>query len=163
VASARARWGRALGAFAAWVALFALYLVLISPISDWELLLGAATAALATAGGLALVGAAEPRWGALGRLPRALAAWPATLAQDVWLLLRRTVTGVRDQAPGTLRLDPAAGPAWAGALLSSTPSLCVLDVVPDPRQSDQPAVLRVHELDRTSSKLSQTVTGRATR
>ncbi|MFF2950426.1 Na+/H+ antiporter subunit E [Kitasatospora sp. NPDC057965] len=137
-----------------WGVLLVLYTVLISTVSPLELAVGGGLALLAAFGAIAVrrVSGAAP--GGPDRLAAAIRSFPGTLLADTGRLALAVLSpGHRRSAFRTVRLAPGTGPAWAAALLSSTPGAYVVDI--------DGQCLLVHALGPEASSLESALTGGA--
>lgn len=134
-----------------WGMLLLLNVVLISSVTPLEVAVGGGVALLGALGALAARRGSGATPGGTARLAPALRAFPRTLLADTGRLVlavlspRRRRSGFR-----AVRLAPGTGPAWAAALLSSTPGAYVVDV-------DGQSLL-VHALGREASALERALT-----
>jgi hypothetical protein len=145
-----------------WILLFALYVIFISTLSPLELLVGASASGVAAAAGCAVHRTAAPTAGPGRHWAAAVWAWPGTLLTETWQLARLTLAALFGRVERgrftQLRLRPGVGPAWAGGMLSATPGSCVVEVDEGHGQPGSPAVLTVHALYRSRSRLESVLT-----
>lgn len=146
-----------------WVLLFAGYLMLVSPLSGGEFVLGALLSAIG--GGAAVVARrmsgssfAVPRgWvGALLQLPAAVLADTWLLARRIWPELRRrgTPVGALRTLPLADQPDEVRGESWpavAGLVLSLSPGSFVVE------SSGHPPALLVHAMRAEPGALERSV------
>ncbi len=142
-----------------WLALTALYLVLITPVTVLEFVVGAAGAALAAcAARAARIAAGAGTGGRRGMLTAAF-LWPGAVLGDTVRFAAAIGRALRGRSvPGRLcevRLRPGTGAAWAGAALSATPGAYVVDVRHDTHEGD---VLTVHVLTEGVTALERALT-----
>ncbi|MFI2612664.1 hypothetical protein [Kitasatospora sp. NPDC018619] len=131
-----------------WGLLLLLNLVFISSVTPLETAVGAAVAVLGALGAVAVRRASGAAPGGAARLAPALRAFPGTLLADTGRLARAVFSPAhRRSGFRAVRLAPGTGPAWAAALLSSTPGAYVVDV--------DGQTLLVHTLGREVSSLER--------
>ncbi|MEU3573871.1 hypothetical protein AB0E96_36435 [Kitasatospora sp. NPDC036755] len=134
-----------------WGLLLLLNIVFISSVTPLEVTVGGGIAVLGALGAVAVrrVSGATP--GGAARIGPALLALPRTLLADTGRLALAVVSP-RHRGSGfrAVRLAPGTGPAWAAALLSSTPGAYVVDV--------DGQTLLVHALGHEPSSLESALT-----
>lgn len=130
-----------------WLALFGVYLCVISTISPTELLVGAVAAAACAAAAVAvhrvLLGDLDSHGGAL----RALPLLPAQIVRDCGALFRPRVEGRFAEVP----VRAGGGGGLATVVLSASPGTYVVRVARDRR------TLLVHRIGRRVSRLERVV------
>lgn len=116
-----------------WGLLLLLNTVFISSVTPLEVAVGGGVALLGAIGALAVRRASGAAPGGPARLAQSLWAFPWTLIADTGRLALVTVSPARRRDAGfrTVRLSPGTGPAWAAALLSSTPGAYVVSTEGD--------------------------------
>lgn len=111
--------------------LFLLYVIFISTVTWLEAAVGLTAAVGAGAAGVAVRRAGGARAGGGARLVRALCVWPAALFAETAALAVAVLRAARGRpwrgGFRRVRWARGTGPAWADALLSSTPGAYVLD------------------------------------
>ncbi|MEU9040666.1 MULTISPECIES: hypothetical protein [unclassified Kitasatospora] len=134
-----------------WGLLLLLNTVLISSVSPLEVAVGGGVALLGAVGAVAVRLASGASPGGPARLAAALWAFPWTLLADTGRLALAVVSPGRRQAGfRTVRLAHGTGPAWAAALLSSTPGAYAVEAAD--------GTLTVHALGRQTSSLERALT-----
>ncbi|MGW3230322.1 hypothetical protein [Kitasatospora sp. NPDC001095] len=134
-----------------WGLLVLLNVVFISSVTPLETAVGGGIALLAALGAVAVRRTSGAAPGGPARLGAALLAFPGTLLADTGRLALAVLSpGHRGSGFRAVRLSPGTGPAWAAALLSSTPGAYVVDV--------DGQTLLVHSLGRESSSLEGALT-----
>ncbi|WP_316529374.1 hypothetical protein [Kitasatospora brasiliensis] len=128
-----------------------LNVVFISSVTPLEVAVGGGIAVLGALGAVTVRRASGAAPGGAARLTAALRAFPRTLPADTARLALAVVSpSHRRPAFRAVRLAPGTGPAWAAALLSSTPGAYVVEV--------DGQTLLVHALGRELSSLERALT-----
>ncbi|MFD9684998.1 hypothetical protein ACFWXO_04470 [Kitasatospora sp. NPDC059088] len=146
-----------------WGMLLLLNTVFISSVTPLEIAVGGGVALLGAVGALAVRRASGATPGGPARLARSALAFPWTLLADTGRLVLLLTSPARRQEAGfrTVRLPTGTGPAWAAALLSSTPGAYVVSHEGgwDDGDSGGGVALTVHSLGGRTSALEAALTG----
>ncbi|MFK0160579.1 hypothetical protein ACIQVL_30490 [Streptomyces sp. NPDC090499] len=151
-----------------WVVLVVLNILFISAVSALELAVAAAGAVIAAAAARAIHTASGARLGGTRRWGVAALAWPGAVVTDLarlWWITARALGGRSPEGSlKTMTLVSGAGPAWACALLSSTPGAYVVDVRTGGRgEAQEPRTVVAHFLTDDGTRLEDVLTEGARR
>ncbi|WBO69530.1 hypothetical protein [Streptomyces camelliae] len=145
-----------------WAVLVVVDLMFISSVSALELVVAAAGAVIAAVAARAVHTASGAGPGGTRRWGAAALAWPGAVLNDVLRLSALTARALGGRSAGgrlkTVTLASGTGPAWACALLSSTPGAYVVDVPGWQREGKDRRIVVAHFLTDDRTRLEDVLT-----
>ena len=150
-----------------WVVLVVLNILFISTVSALELVVAGGGALIAAVAARAVHTASGARLGGTRRWGAAVLAWPGAVLADLvglWWITARALGGRSPEGSlKTMTLAPGTGPAWACALLSSTPGAYVVDVHGTREAAQESRTVVAHFLTDDRTRLEDVLTEGARR